>query len=124
MSSDGAPRAKEIVAMPAGYGGPDAQVFRPGAVALTMISACCRMLGALALASALLVPASAQAAVPGVNVTSISHAGEPSGGWQNVADSGAKTIRSFVEWHTFRGGTRDFNVQRYTNFTNAARARG
>ena len=82
------------------------------------------MLGALALAAALLIPASAQAAVPGVNVTSVSHAGEPAGGWQNVTDSGAKTIRSFVDWHTFRGSSRDFNAQRWTNFTAAARARG
>ena len=83
-----------------------------------------RLLGALALVLALLCPAAAHGAVPGVNVTSVSHAGEPGGGWQNITDSGASTIRSFVEWHTFRGSTRDFNVQRYTNFTDAARSRG
>ena len=84
-----------------------------------------RLLAALTLATALLVPAaSAQAAVPGINVTSVGAGGDPSGGWDTVTASGAKTIRLFVEWHAFRGGGRDYHASRYTNFVNGAEARG
>ena len=78
-----------------------------------------RLLAALALATALLVPAAAaQAAPPGVNVSAPQQQRRPvrqapatrRGGTADVADleqSGAKTIRSFVQLELLTGGTRD-----------------
>ena len=57
-----------------------------------------RLLAALTLATALLVPATAApAAVPGINVTAITADGDPHEGWQRVSDSGARTVRSFAD---------------------------
>ena len=59
-----------------------------------------RLLAALALATALLVPAAAaQAAIPGINVTALTATGDPNGGWDHVTETRAKTIRSFAAWH-------------------------
>jgi hypothetical protein len=85
-----------------------------------------RLLGALACAAALalLAAGSAQAAVPGVNVTAIGADGVPLGGWQNVTDSGAQQIRGFVNWNTVRGASRDYELGRLGAFADQARARG
>ena len=84
-----------------------------------------RLLGALACAAALLATAgTAQAAVPGVNVTDIGYDGVPRGGWQNVTDAGAKQIRGFVNWQNVRGASRDIEMQRYRLFADQAQARG
>jgi hypothetical protein len=83
-----------------------------------------RLLPVLALAAALLVPATAQAAAPGVNVADIGYDGVPAGGWQNVTDSGAKQIRGFVNWQNVRGASRDYEMQRYRLFADQAKARG
>jgi hypothetical protein len=84
-----------------------------------------RLLGALACAAALLVPAGmAHAAVPGVNVTDIGYDGIPRGGWQNVVNSGARQIRGFVNWQNVRGASRDYEMQRYRLFADQAQARG
>src|SRR5689334_6290173 len=83
-----------------------------------------RLLPVLALAAALLAPAAAQAAAPGVNVTDIGYDGVPAGGWQNVTDSGAKQIRGFVNWQNVRGASRDYEMQRYRLFADQAKARG
>src|SRR5215208_3385437 len=123
MSSDGAPRAKEIGAMRPGYaGGVDrcrrlaALKFFAGKPSISHMTSTRRLLGALACAAALLIPAGvAQAAVPGVNVTDIGYDGIPRGGWQNVTDSGARQIRGFVNWQNVRGVSRDYEMQRYRN---------
>jgi Bacterial Ig domain len=83
-----------------------------------------RLIGALALAAAFILPASAQAATPGVNVTDIGYDGVPRGGWQNVTDSGAKSIRGFVNWNQVRGSSREIEMQRYRLFADGAKARG
>ena len=73
-------------------------------------------------ATAILTPAAAaQAASPGVNVSFLSNNGDPyvsapgnlpgdpsdaARAWQDLQDSGAKTVRSFATWSQLRGGTR------------------
>jgi hypothetical protein len=84
-----------------------------------------RLLAALAFATALLVPAAAaQAATPGINVTALSATGDPQGGWDNVTDSRAKTIRSFASWNVLTGGTREFEITKFKQFAAKAQARG
>ena len=83
-----------------------------------------RLLAALALATALLVPATtAQAATPGINVTALSADGDPHGGWQHVTDSGARTIRSFAHVDSLRS-TREFEMNKFRQFADKAQARG
>ena len=84
-----------------------------------------RLLGALALATALLVPAAAaQAAPTGVNVPHLSATGDPAGGWQDVTDSGTRTIRSFAQWSILRGDGREFEMNKFRQFADKAHARG
>ena len=83
-----------------------------------------RLLCALACAAALLTPAAAEAATPGVNVTVISADGDPRGGWQHLTDSGARTVRSFANWHTLRGGARELEMGKFRQFADKAKARG
>src|SRR5829696_8018849 len=137
MSSDGAPRAKEIVAMPASIGKrPGAQVLRRDAVAMR-VNAFRRLLGALVLATALLVPAAAQAAPTGVNVSHLDDDGDPyvkaagnigagdtAQTWSDLEQSGAKLVRSFVSWDTLTGGARDLQISKYRGFADKANARG
>ena len=67
------------------------------------MNAPCRLAGVLAVTTALLAPAAASdAAVPGVNVTFITADGDPRAGWQQITDSGAKTVRSFVDVGTLK----------------------
>jgi hypothetical protein len=83
-----------------------------------------RLIGALVVAVALLVPAAtANAAVPGINVTALSGDGDPRGGWQQVTDSGAKTIRSFADVGALRS-KRDLEMAKFRQFADKARARG
>jgi hypothetical protein len=84
-----------------------------------------RLLATFAFAAALLAPAAAaQAAVPGVNVTALTAEGDPAGGWQHVTDSGAKTVRSFVQWSLMQGGSREFEMRKFVAFADKAHARG
>src|SRR4051794_35876015 len=99
-----------------------------------------RLLGALALATALLAPGvAAQAAVPGVNVSQLSNngdpyvalpgnlPGEPSDAgrtWQDLQDSGARTVRSFAQWSALRGPTRAIEMNKFRQFADKANARG
>ena len=83
-----------------------------------------RLLAALALATALLVPAAAaQAATPGINVTALGATGDPHGGWDHVTGTRAKTIRSFAAWHVLTGGTREFEINKFKQFAAKAQAR-
>jgi hypothetical protein len=83
-----------------------------------------RLLGALACAAALLVPAAAaHAAAPGINVTDVALDGTPHGGWQVLSDSGAKTVRTFVAWDRLRDYGAD-EVLRYSHFVDGANSRG
>jgi hypothetical protein len=96
-----------------------------------------RLLPALALAAALLVPAAAQAAPTGVNVSHLDDDGDPyvklpgnigAGDtvqtWSDLEQSGAKLVRSFVSWNTLTGGTRDLQIAKYRGFADKANARG
>ena len=83
-----------------------------------------RLLAALTLATALLVPAAAApAAVPGINVTAITADGDPHEGWQRVSDSGARTVRSFADVGALKT-TREFELRKFTAFADKAQARG
>ena len=83
-----------------------------------------RLLAALTLATALLVPAAAApAAVPGINVTAITADGDPHEGWQRVSDSGARTVRSFADVGALKT-TREFEIRKFTAFADKAQARG
>jgi hypothetical protein len=99
-----------------------------------------RLLAALAVAGALLAPAAAaQAAVPGVNLSELNNHGDPfihhpgnlpgdpsdtAEAWRDLEQSGAKQVRTFVQWQNLRGGTRDFELARMGMFVDKARARG
>ena len=96
-----------------------------------------RLLPALVLAAALLVPAAAQAAPTGVNVSHIDDDGDPyvklpgnigdgdtAQTWSDLQQSGAKLVRSFVSWNTLTGGTRDLQISKYRGFADKAAARG
>ena len=77
---------------------------------MSIMNAPRRLLGALALATALLAPAAAQAAPTGVNVSHLADDGDPyvkaagnigagdtAQTWSDLEQSGAKLVRSFVE---------------------------
>jgi cellulase (glycosyl hydrolase family 5)/Big-like domain-containing protein/putative glycosyl hydrolase len=96
-----------------------------------------RLLGALALATALLAPAAAQAAPTGVNVSHLDDDGDPyvkvagnvgagdtAQTWSDLEQSGAKLVRSFVSWDTLTGGSRDLQISKYRGFADKANARG
>ena len=96
-----------------------------------------RLLGALALATALLAPAAAQAAPTGVNVSHLDDDGDPyvklagnigpgdtAQTWSDLEQSGAKLVRSFVSWDTLTGGTRALQMSKYQGFADKANARG
>ena len=96
-----------------------------------------RLLGALALATALLVPAAAHAAPTGVNVSHLDDDGDPyvkaAGNigpgdtvqtWSDLEQSGAKTVRSFAQWSTLRGATRGIEMAKFRGFADKANARG
>src|SRR5215211_6423824 len=96
-----------------------------------------RLLGALALATALLVPAAAHAAPTGVNVSHLDDDGDPyvkaAGNigpgdtvqtWSDLEQSGAKTVRSFAQWSTLRGATRTIEMNKFRGFVDKANARG
>jgi len=96
-----------------------------------------RLLGALVLATALLVPAAAQAAPMGVNVSHLDDDGDPyvkaagnigpgdtAQTWSDLEQSGAKLVRSFVSWDTLTGGARDLQISKYRGFADKAAARG
>ena len=83
-----------------------------------------RLLPALILAAALLAPATAaNAAVPGINVTTLSAAGDPHEGWQRVSDSGAKTVRTFADIGALKV-THEFEITKFKAFADKAQARG
>jgi len=83
-----------------------------------------RLLAALTLATALLVPAAAApAAVPGINITAVTADGDPHEGWQRVSDSGARTVRSFADVGALKT-TREFEIRKFTAFADKAQARG
>ncbi len=98
------------------------------------------LLAALACATAVLVPAvAAHAAVPGVNVSHLSNNGDPyvhapgnlpgdasdaGRTWQDLEQSGAKTVRSFAHWTTLRGATRQIELAKFRQFADKANARG
>src|SRR5215218_721753 len=96
-----------------------------------------RLLPALALTAALLVPAAAQAAPTGVNVSHLDDDGDPyvkaagnigagdtAQTWSDLEQSGAKLVRSFVSWDTLTGGARDLQISKYRGFADKAAARG
>src|SRR5215204_5446718 len=96
-----------------------------------------RLLPALALTAALLVPAAAQAAPTGVNVSHLDDDGDPyvkaagnigagdtAQTWSDLEQSGAKLVRSFVSWDTLTGGARDLQISKYRGFADKANARG
>src|ERR687890_1368380 len=96
-----------------------------------------RLLAALVLATALLVPAAAQAEPTGVNVSHVDDDGDPyvkqpgnigpgdtAQAWSDLEQSGAKLVRSFVSWNTLTGGTRDLQIAKYRGFADKANARG
>ena len=83
-----------------------------------------RLVCALACATAFIAPTAAHGATPGVNVSYLSAEGVPHGGWQLAADSGAKSIRSFANWHTLRGGSRELEMDKFRRFSDGAKARG
>jgi hypothetical protein len=96
-----------------------------------------RLLPALALAASLLMPAAAQAAPTGVNVSHLDDDGDPyvkvagnigdgdtAQTWSDLQASGAKLVRSFVSWNTLTGGTRDLQMAKYRGFADKAAARG
>ena len=96
-----------------------------------------RLLPALALAGFLLMPAAAQAAPTGVNVSHLDDDGDPyvkvagnigdgdtAQTWSDLQASGARLVRSFVSWNTLTGGTRDLQMAKYRGFADKAAARG
>src|SRR5215210_6432515 len=96
-----------------------------------------RLLPALALAAALLVPAAAQAAPTGVNVSHLDDDGDPynkaagnigagdtAQTWSDLEQSGAKTVRSFAQWTTLRGPMRTIEMNKFRGFADKANARG
>jgi hypothetical protein len=99
-----------------------------------------RLLGALACAAALLlVPAAAQAAPIGVNVSHLNNNGDPyvagagnlptdfsdtARTWQDLQDSHATLVRSFAQWSTLRGATRDLEINKFQQFADKAGQRG
>jgi hypothetical protein len=96
-----------------------------------------RLLAALVLATALLVPAAAQAAPTGVNVSHVDDDGDPyvnqpgnigagdtAQTWSDLEQSGAKLVRTFVGWDTLAGGTRDLQMAKYRGLADKAAARG
>ena len=99
-----------------------------------------RLLGALACASALLLPAAAADAAPtGVNVSFLSNNGDPyvhapgnlpgepsdtARTWQDLEQSGAKLVRSFANWTTLAGPARLIELGKFRQFTDKANARG
>jgi hypothetical protein len=96
-----------------------------------------RLLAALVLASALLVPAAAQAAPTGVNVSHVDDDGDPyvkqpgnigagdtAQTWSDLEQSGAKLVRTFVSWDTLTGGTRNLQIDKYRGLADKAAARG
>jgi len=98
-----------------------------------------RLLGALACAGALLVPAAAEAAPTGVNVSRLSNNGDPyvhapgnlpgeqsdaARTWQDLTDSGAKLVRSFANWTTLAGPARSIELNKFRQFADKANARG
>jgi hypothetical protein len=96
-----------------------------------------RLLAALILATALLVPAAAQAAPTGVNVSHVDDDGDPyvkqpgnvgagdtAQTWSDLEQSGAKLVRTFVSWDTLTGGARDLQIAKYRGLADKAAARG
>ena len=90
-----------------------------------------RLLAALALATALLVPAAAaQAAAPGINVTALDDDGDPHGRRRQHRRRrlGRRERRcrscAVVSWDTLTGGTREFEITKFTAFADKASARG
>jgi len=96
-----------------------------------------RLLAALVLAGALLVPAAAQAAPTGVNVSHVDDDGDPyvklpgnigagdtAQTWSDLEQSGAKLVRTFVNWDSMVGGTRDLQISKYRGLADKAAARG
>ncbi len=99
-----------------------------------------RLLGSLAFALALLVPAAtAQAAPTGVNVSHVNNNGDPyvtqpgnlpgepsdtQETWTDLDESGATLVRTFANWHTLTGPTRVVEMNKYFQFVVKARARG
>src|SRR5687768_5477823 len=98
-----------------------------------------RLLPALVLATAALVPAAAQAAPPGVNVSYLSNNGDPyvvhpgnlpgdprdvARTWADLEQSGATLVRSFAHWSALRGPMRPIEMDKFRNFTAKANARG
>jgi hypothetical protein len=73
-----------------------------------------------------LLPASASAATPGVNVSNIDAAGDPyaknpgdAGGWNDVVASHARSVRAFVPWQM-----NSLELNKYAQFAAKARQRG
>ena len=96
-----------------------------------------RLLAALTLATALLVPAAAQAAPTGVNVSHVDDDGDPyiklagnigagdtAQTWSDLEQSGAKLVRTFVSWDSLVGGSRDLQMSKYRGLADKAAARG
>jgi hypothetical protein len=98
-----------------------------------------RLLGALAFACALLIPAAAEAAPTGVNVSYLSNNGDPyvhapgnlpgdpsdaDRTWQDLSDSGATLVRSFANWTTLAGPARLIELNKFRQFADKANARG
>src|SRR5688500_18039424 len=97
------------------------------------------LVGLLACAAAVALPASAQAAPTGVNVSFLNNHGDPyvraagnlpgepsdtAQTWADLEQSGVKTVRSFVNWSTVRGGTRMIELEKFRQFADKAGARG
>jgi hypothetical protein len=96
-----------------------------------------RLLAALVLATALLVPTAAQAAPTGVNVSHVDDDGDPyvklpgnigdgdtAQTWSDLEQSGAKLVRTFVSWDTLIGGGRDLQIAKFRGLADKAAARG
>src|SRR5688572_11838862 len=98
-----------------------------------------RLTGLLACAAALVLPASAAAAPTGVNVSRLSNNGDPyvhapgnlplepsdaARTWTDLEQTGAKSVRTFANWHTLRGATRLIELEKFRQFAVKARSRG
>jgi hypothetical protein len=95
--------------------------------------------GLLACAAAVALPASAQAAPTGVNVSFLNNNGDPyvhaagnlpgepsdvARTWTDLEQSGVKSVRSFAQWSTLRGPTGVMELAKFRQFAQKAQARG
>jgi hypothetical protein len=99
-----------------------------------------RLLAALVSATAILLPAAvAEAAPTGVNVSRLNNNGDPyvhqagnlpgdpsdtARTWQDLEQSGAKLVRTFANWTSLAGATRDIEIGKFRQFADKAGARG